>query len=501
MATDASQLNERSRTKLRLWPGIVAAAMIVVGLFLAILFPIAMGDAAMIALIAAFVGTMAVFVWWLFFSRVRWLERLIAMVVLIAAWVAMRPLLDKSILGGAMGGLPFFGLTVFAVALVVWAAATRDVSKRVRGPSLVVAMLVAAGICTLVRTAGIHYGFELHWRWTPTPEDRLLALTTDEPAPLPPPSAPTEVAKAPDAVKAGADSTPVLPSPPAPAKPSEWPGFRGPFRDGIVRNVRIETDWAKSPPVEVWRRPIGPGWSSFAVDGDLIYTQEQRGEDELVASYRLSTGEPVWRHRDAVRFWESNGGAGPRGTPTLHNGRVYAFGATGILNALDARTGAVIWSRDVVPDTKVEIPTWGFSSSPLVIDDVVIIAAFGTLAGYDVATGKLRWIGPTGAFSHSSPHLITIDGVPQVLFLSGTATSVAPADGKVLWQHGFEGGAIVQPAVTADGDILVNAIAVTGGQGIRRLAVARNSDQWTVNERWRSTGLKPDCNDFVVHNG
>jgi outer membrane protein assembly factor BamB len=248
----------------------------------------------------------------------------------------------------------------------------------------------------------------------------------------------------------------------------------------------------------MWRRPVGPGWSSFAVNGDLMYTQEQRGDNEVVACYKASTGQPVWTHSDRARFFESNAGAGPRGTPTLSNGRVYTFGATGILNALDARNGAVVWTRNVATELSRKIPFWGFSSSPLVIGDVVIVAATGQLVAYEAAAGKQRWVGPAGGGSYSSPQLVTINGVAQVLLTSdGHLTSVSPTDGKQLWQHEWGANSIVQPAVTADGNVLITSQE----SGIRRLALANDAGAWTVAERWTSNGLKPYFNDFVVHKG
>jgi outer membrane protein assembly factor BamB len=251
----------------------------------------------------------------------------------------------------------------------------------------------------------------------------------------------------------------------------------------------------------MWRRPVGPGWSSFAVHGDRLFTQEQRGGDEVVASYRLRTGEPIWQHRDAARFWEPTGGAGPRGTPALSSGRVYTMGATGILNALDARTGAVVWSRNPVAETGAEDPGWGFTSSPLVVNGIVIVAASGRLAAYDAATGERRWIGPEGGSGYSSPHLMMIDGVPQVVLSRGArTTSVSPADGTLLWEHRWVPNAsILQPAVASNGDVLIVAGDAMSGLGMRRITVRQGAGAWTTEERWTSRGLKPFYNDFVVH--
>jgi outer membrane protein assembly factor BamB len=513
-----TQIEAPLRKPLRLWPAVVIAIVLLLVMFGA---PVVAPDAGPIGMLGGVAGALLIVVWWLFFSRARWFERVGAIVLMVAAVFAVRAVAHESMVGAGQGMMIYFLPTPYlGLALVAWAVATRHFQDGVRRASLVAAIFLACAPFALIRTAGIKggAGSEFHWRWTPTPEQLLLARGGDEPKPLPPSTtpassaAPAEIPKETPTVKpsvppAAAPAPPVAVkieavAPAATETPAEWPGFRGPGRDSVVRGVRIETDWTKSPPVAIWRRPIGPGWSSFAVRGDLLYTQEQRGEDEVVSCYKVSTGEPVWRHRDAVRFYESNGGAGPRGTPTLSHGRVYTLGATGVLNALDAATGAVVWSRNAASDTGRKIPEWGIASSPLVVDDIVVVAVSGTLAAYDLATGKPRWVGPKHGGSYSSPQLMTIDGVAQIVLLSAPgAVSVAPADGALLWEYSWEGGAIVQPAITADGGVLINAMSMMGGMATRRLAVTRGPGGWTVAERWTSNGLKPYYNDFVVHKG
>jgi outer membrane protein assembly factor BamB len=509
---EAKQL-PTARRSLLLWPGVALAIVLA---FARYVVPLVAPDAevfsyplALIAIFGGLLSAFAIIVWWLFLSRAPWFERLSVILLMIVALFLTRLIIHESIKGGMMGAMLFiYSIPVLSLALVVWAVLTQRFSTGVRRASLVATILLACVPWTLLRTAGsIGAGSEFHWRWTPTPEERLLAQANDEPKPLPTATA-TPALPAPTATPEDKPTDSPEPSAivkaesPMLEKPAEWPGFRGPRRDGIVPGVQIKTDWTAAPPVAIWRRPIGPGWSSFAVRGELLYTQEQRGEEEIVGCYKLSTGEPVWRHRDPIRFWESNGGAGPRATPTLSGNRVYSFGATGMLNALDARSGKVVWVRNVATDTGRKVPDWGFASSPLVVDDLVVVAAAGTLAAYDLATGNPRWRGPSYGGSYSSPHQATIDGVVQIVLLGGPgAISVAPATGAVLWEHKWAPGAIVQPALTADGDILVNTLTASGGLGTRRLNVKQGPGGWTVAERWTSIGLKPYFNDFVVHKG
>lgn len=476
---DDSQTDQTSpRKPLRLWPGVAFAALLLLSIFV---LPVVVPAAVIYGMLGGAVAMLAILVWWVFFSRAPWAERLGAIALMIVALAATRLVIHESIAGAGMGMLFYvYGLMSVSVALVFGVLVSRRLPDRARRAVLAASIVLACGVWTLVRTGGItgNADSDLAWRWSQTPEERLLQAQAGE-------------------ERAARSSAPAAA---AAVNGAEWPGFRGAERDGVARGLRIATDWKASPPAELWRRPIGPGWSSFAVSGDRLYTQEQRGEHEVVACYNVASGEPVWAHRDAARFYESNGGAGPRGTPTLGDGRVYTLGATGILNVLDARDGSVVWTRNAANDTETKVPGWGFSGSPLVMGDMVIAAAAGTLAAYDRATGEPRWVGPKAGCCYSSPHRVTIGGVTQIVLMNGPGVvSVAPEDGRVLWQHALPtGGRIVQPAQTSDGDLL---LSVGEGSDLYRVSVARKADGWTVEERWTSDGLKPYFSDFVLHKG
>ena len=502
------------RKPIRLWPGVLFVTLQWI-FWLGV--PLVLPEQGAIGIIGGVAGAALVLAWWLFFSRAAWLDRVLALVAAVIGIIAATQLVDISVTTGLMGrGQYVLSIPHVCLGIVVGAALGRGMSTGLRRGVLVASVILGALSVAVVRLDGVSGagGFNLAWRWSQTAEDRFLAHVRNEPLPPPPAAAP---APAPTA------ETPVVATPdkPADAKPAdtpaaaptaaaaptlkgEWPGFRGARRDSAVRGAKIATDWSRARPVEIWRRPIGPGWSSFAVAGDLIYTQEQRGEQEVVSAYTLATGAPVWRHSYDARFYESNAGPGPRATPSVHNGRVYTQGAKGTVNALDARTGAVLWTRDAPADTGAPMPGWGFTASPLPVDDMVIVATSGRLVAYDAATGSPRWKQSTGSGGYSSPHLVTIDGVPQVLLLSGGGgtTSVSPADGTILWQSPWqEGVSIVQPALVAENSIIATTGDAMGGQGMRRIAITKGSDGWKVEERWTSRGLKPYFSDFVVHKG
>src|SRR3990172_3850854 len=301
------------KTHLRLWPGVVIVLLVA-----SYAIPMFLPEAFLFGMIGGLVGALAIIVWWVFFSRTPWSERVGAVILMAIALAATKRFLHVSMATAGMGMLFYiYTIPLLSLAFAVWAVFARRLEAGARWASMVATILLACGVWTLLRTGGITGDgqSDFAWRWSSTPEERLLAQAGDEPTvltstPAVPesPEAPL-AAQAPDEIAEIADiaEPDALPSAAAAAKASEdrdkahagdmptallptraetkaeadWPGFRGPARDGVIPGARIETDWSQSPPVELWRRPIGPGGSSFAGGGGLFSTPEEgRGRRE-----------------------------------------------------------------------------------------------------------------------------------------------------------------------------------------------------------------------------
>jgi outer membrane protein assembly factor BamB len=293
----------------------------------------------------------------------------------------------------------------------------------------------------------------------------------------------------------------------------DWPEFRNDDREGIVPHLQLNRDFAANPPQEVWRHPVGLGWSSFSIVDDLCWTQEQLFEKELVVCYELQTGKQVWVHEDETRWSESVGGDGPRATPTIHEGHAYSLGATGILNCLNALTGEKIWTRNILEDAgaKKNI-SWAMSASPLIVDQMVIVnpgtgaekkteQGKGVIA-YDKHSGEILWAKGNHPASYAGVRLAELHGENQLILFDGHGVAgIAPADGTELWRFEWEN----MPQVNAAQPIVRgNRILISSSynRGSALLQIGRTEGRWSVEPVWaRNNFFKLKFNDGVEKDG
>jgi outer membrane protein assembly factor BamB len=466
----------------RPWP-----ALVFVSVFWALLFAVGalekpyfygfiFGMAAPALLLLAFGA------WWWTRRRVRFSARLYGCALVVGTGVLAAFFCDRSV----WFLLPTLGLPIVLTVCTLWMFLVGN-SAGIGSQLVLCALVTAVWTCfPLIRVDGDDADLraDMRWRWNPTEEDLFL---TERAA--------RRVALSPAA------------QPPITATAGDWTGFRGPDREGISSAAVVAADWSATPPKLLWRQRVGPAWSSVIVIGERLYTQEQRGERETVICYEAATGKELWTHEDPVRFKETVSGAGPRATPTFAESRVYTLGATGILNCLDAVTGRRHWSRDITADAGATVPMWGFSGSPLVVGDLVIVYAGGdqgkSLLSYKAATGGAPvWTAAAGNSSYSSPHLARLGGTSQCLMLSDDGlTAVDPATGSVLWRHGLAmPGAprTLQPHAVGSDQLVVGSLA---GPGVARIQVKQDGQTWSVSDLWESTRMAPEFPDFVVHDG
>lgn len=492
MSTDEPQASEQQTTAqflpLRIWPAI---ALLSIGAVCRILPSLIDGVHWVVMVFGPMLCGVLLLVWWLAASRATGKEKIVGFVGVIAILIGTVLLLHDSMLGpkrtpfapGFMLVTLQLGLAAFAIAAIVF---SRMLSFR-RTVLIVLATLCGFGCTTLVRNEGMrgNGAQEFSWRWQPTKEEQLVALKKSE--------------------KPNQEQTMVGELLEEDLANPAWPAFRGPNRDGVQRGSLVLADWESNPPELLWKTEVGPGWSSFAVAGNLLFTQEQLGTKELVVCYSAEDGKQIWVHEDESRFEEAMGGPGPRATPTIADGALFTTGATGHLTRLDLLTGKVVWQQDLREMADREPPMWGFSASPLIVNRVVIVHAGGkddkgTLA-FDVETGELRWGTPAGDHSYCSPQSATLADQEVVLMLTNKGLHVLdPNEGSIVLDYEWttEEYRAVQPKLLADDHLLIP----TGmGYGTRRIQVTSEEGEFGAKDIWTSRNLKVDYNDFVLYKG
>lgn len=356
------------------------------------------------------------------------------------------------------------GMLVFML-LIVWFLFLSGLRWSTRIVTLLVPLALGAG-----SIRGVSFDGDMRptfrFRWSPSQDERLEAFRKGLATP-----AATNLAAAIE------------------LKETDYPEYRGRNRDGVANMPTLARDWKAHPPRLLWHHPVGAGYASFAVAGDVAVTIEQRRDNEAVVCYDAASGLERWSYEYPAHFQEPLGGPGPRATPTISGGNVYSLGATGMLVCLELATGKPIWSVDLLEDN--DNAMWAMSGSPLVFDDVVVVnpgaqrtAAEGSaLIAFDNANGKKVWSSGNTRAGYASPMLATLAGRRQILIFDGAGLGGYDAKtGTELWRYKWEvmnGINVAQPLVL-DGDRIFVTTAYGVGCGL--LQISLDKDKWSQKD-------------------
>jgi len=400
--------------------------------------------------------------------------------LLLAVWLVLVALLQRTEATGDNGlnnVLTLFLSLGTGLATAIWLVFFSAFERRLRMRVGAALGLMVAGFLVLFRIESV--GAELRprfvWRFAEAADRRLEAPVG-------------EVAGRADLTTTG---------------PWEFPQFLGPARDVSVDAVTLSRDWDAQAPELLWRQPIGAGWSGFAVVNGYAVTQEQRGDLEMVTCYEVESGELVWSYAIDNRYESVIAGNGPRATPTIDAGMVYAMSSNGLLLALNGSDGTPVWQHDIpaeyglTPQQELTFVLYGRANSPLIVDGLVIVPAGGdparrlvSLVAFDKVTGEKVWEGGDRQISYASPGVATVAGVEQVLVMNEASVSGHYVEsGQVLWEFPRPGDSAADPnnsqAVAVPPDMVLVSKGYGLGAALLQL-VPRSNGTMEVHEVWSS---------------
>lgn len=288
-------------------------------------------------------------------------------------------------------------------------------------------------------------------------------------------------------------------------EPGDWPEYRGPHRDGKSPETNVVDSFGETGPKQLWSTSGGEGYSGLSVVDGRLFTLVSRNKEEVALALDAATGKELWSYRldDAFR---NSFGNGPRSTPTVDGDTVYVLGARAKLAALDAETGEAKWTQDLQKSFGARVPTWGVSTSPLVLGDLLLLDVGGrdgaSVAALNKRTGIVKWTAGTDIAGYSAPLPITVNGVDQVIFFTGTQVqSVDPEDGEVLWTRRWRTSYDVNAATPIF--IPPNRLFVSSGYdtGAGLYEITAGDGKASAEEIWTTRGMKNQFSSSIYHDG
>jgi outer membrane protein assembly factor BamB len=287
-----------------------------------------------------------------------------------------------------------------------------------------------------------------------------------------------------------------------------WTRWGGPYGNFHTDATGIKDTWPASGPPVVWKRPLGEGYSSPSVEGDLLYTMYGRGlpsrssegakaGEEVVIAVSAATGKTLWEHATPMTFVSDAAreqGNGPYATPLVVGDRLFTTGVAGRLQCLDKKTGKVVWTQQLVTDHRGSLLMYGYAPSPVAFRDLVIVPVGGrgrALMAFNQADGKVAWSANDWGNAYSTPVLIKIAGLDQlVALMDGAVIAVNPHNGDLQWSVPFKADysiAISTPVFGPDNLMFVSS-EYGGGAKVFELQVS--GQRTTVKELWSSNRLR-----------
>jgi outer membrane protein assembly factor BamB len=256
---------------------------------------------------------------------------------------------------------------------------------------------------------------------------------------------------------------------PLAAVAADWPQWRGPNRDGRSAETGLLAQWPKGGPRQVWKaNGLGEGYSSMTVAGGRIFTQGQRSERQYVIALDEATGRKLWEFENGGPYRERRGD-GPRSMPTVEGNRLWAFSAAGYLVCLDAGSGNKIWQMDVPRQFDASVPYWGYSESPLIDGENLIIQPGGSgasVVALNKNTGRVIWKSGSDPAHYGSAILAPVGAMKQIMtFTSRAAVGLRADNGETLWRYSSANNrtANVATPVFRDGHVFFSSAYGTGG--------------------------------------